>query len=120
MKAVRAETRKTERLQARSAAASARLRTLTASHIGCLSSLDPQSHTLLMLRTGLKGSPRSVVDTARALGVSTLREQLLEQISVLELQDATGGTCVGHAAGDTLRPDIRLTSTAPWLTRSSA
>jgi hypothetical protein len=120
MRAVRAETRKAKRLQARAATASARLRALTAGHAGCLSSLDPQSRTLLTLRTGLNGSPRSVADVAQALGISTLREQLLEQISVLELHDATGGTCAGHAAGDTLRPEIRLTSTAPWLTRSSA
>jgi hypothetical protein len=51
---------------------------------------------------------------------AALHEQLLEQISVLELQGATAGIWTGHLAGDTLRPAIRLTSTAPWLRRSSA
>jgi hypothetical protein len=46
---------------------------------------------------------------------ATLHEQLLDQISVLELPGATDG----NFAGDPLRPAIRLTSTAPWLTRSS-
>jgi hypothetical protein len=56
---------------------------------------------------------------ARA-AAATLHEQLLEQISVLELQGATAGIWTGHFAGHTLRPAIRLTSTAPWLARSSA
>lgn len=118
-KAVEAETRTAKRLRARAAAAHARLRALTTSHTGCLSSLDPESRTLLRLRAGLNGSPQSVVAAARALGVSTQREQLLEQISVLELQGATGGICAGRFAGDTLRPTLRLTSTAPWLRPSS-
>jgi hypothetical protein len=46
---------------------------------------------------------------------ATLHEQLLDQISVLELRGATDG----NFAGDPLQPAIRLTSTAPWLTRSS-
>jgi hypothetical protein len=50
---------------------------------------------------------------------AALHEQLLEQISVLERQGATGGIFAGQFAGDTLRPAIRLTSTAPWLTPSS-
>ena len=55
---------------------------------------------------------------ARA-AAATLRGQLLQQISVLELRGATDGLWNGRFAGDTLRPAIHLTSTAPWLTRSS-
>jgi DNA-directed RNA polymerase sigma subunit (sigma70/sigma32) len=99
--------------------ADAHLRAL-AGRSGCLSSLDPESRTVLTLRAGLNGSPQSVVAVARMLGVSTLREQLLEQISVLELRGATGGPCAGHSGADTLRPAVRLTATAPWLTRRSS
>ncbi len=116
---VKAKTRKTTRLRARAAAADAQLRALTVGRTGCLSSLDPESRTLLTLRVGLNGSPQSVVAVARTLQISTLREQLLEQISVLELRGATGGICAGHVGADTLRPAVRLTATAPWLTRSS-
>jgi hypothetical protein len=116
---VKAETRKAKRLRARATAADAQLRALTAGRTACLSSLDPESRTLLTLRAGLNGSPRSVVAVARALRVSTLREQLLEQIAVLELRGATGGICAGHVGAGTLHSAIRLTATAPWLTRSS-
>ena len=115
----KAEARKTTRLRARAAAAGAQLRALTAGRPGCLSSLDPESRTVLTLRAGLNGSPQSAVAVARTLRVSTLREQLLEQISVLELRGATGGICAGHVGAGALRPAIWLTATAPWLTRRS-
>jgi hypothetical protein len=111
---VRAEQRRT-----RARAGDARLRALAVSRPGCLSSLDPESRTLFSLRAGLNGSPQSRVAVARTLGLSPLREQLLEQISLLEFQGSTGGVCAGQIAGETLRPTIRLTSTAPWLERGT-
>jgi hypothetical protein len=95
------------------------MRAMAVSRPGCLSSLDPESRTLFTLRAGLNGSPQSRVAVARTLGLSPLREQLLEQISLLEFQGSTGGICAGQIAGDTLRPTIRLTSTAPWLGRGT-
>jgi hypothetical protein len=112
---VRAERRRT-----RARAGNDRLRALAASRPGCLSSLDPESRALFTLRAGLNGSPQSRVAVARTLGLSPLREQLLEQISLLEFQGSTGGACAGQIAGNTLRPTIRLTSTAPWLQRGTA
>jgi hypothetical protein len=111
---LRAEQRRT-----RARAGDARLRALAVSRPDCLSSLDPESRTLFTLRAGLNGSPQSRVAVARTLGLSPLREQLLEQISLLEFQGSTGGICAGQIAGDTLRPTIRLTSTAPWLDRGT-
>jgi hypothetical protein len=96
----------------RARAGDARLRARAVSRPGCLGSLDPESRTLFTLRAGLNGSPQSRIAVARRLGLSPLREQLVEQISLLEFQGSTGGICAGQIAGDTLRPTIRLTSTS--------
>ena len=55
---------------------------------GCLSSLDSRSQRLLSLRSGLHSAPRSAASVARILHISAGREQLLEQMSLLSLQDA--------------------------------
>lgn len=91
------------------------LRSLVAGRSACLASLDPASQRLLALRAGLGTKARSAAVTARVLGVSRGREQLLEQISLLELKGDTGGACPAQATGSRLGPSARLTSTAPWL-----
>jgi hypothetical protein len=106
------------RLRATRASAT-RLRALAASRRTCLGSLDPESLRVVSLRVGLNGSPHTHGGAARALGVSMLRERLLEQISVLELEGETAGICIGFPAAHVPSPIVRLTSTAPWLIRST-
>jgi hypothetical protein len=81
--------------------------------------LDPESLRVVSLRVGLNGLPHTQGGAAHALGVSMLRERLLEQISVLELEGETAGICTGFPAADVPNPIVRLTSTAPWLTPST-
>jgi hypothetical protein len=100
-------------------AESRRLRRLVASHSSCLTTVDPTSLRLLTLRSGLDGRKRSQRTTARTLKVSLRREQLLEQIALLELRGQTGGGCSVHATSSTLGPPTSLTATAPWLKRSA-
>jgi hypothetical protein len=71
-------------------------------------------------RKAVRAETRKARKLRARAAAATLREQLLDQISVLELRGATAGIWTGRFAGDTLRPAIRLTSTAPWLARSSA
>jgi hypothetical protein len=70
-------------------------------------------------RRAVRAETRKAQKLRARAAAATLRGQLLQQISVLELRGATAGIWDGRFAGDTLRPAIQLTSTAPWLTRSS-
>lgn len=99
-----------------------RLRNVVERYQGCVGSLDSRSQRLLSLRAGLHGAPRSAGAVARILHVSAGREQLLERMSLLALQTAGRGGCGGAPAVTTVpgsRP-AQLTSTAPWVTTSSA
>jgi hypothetical protein len=100
-------------------AESRQLRRLVASHAQCMTSVDPTSLRLLTLRSGLDGKKRGQKATAHVLKVSRQREQLLEQIALLELRGQTGGSCSVRTTSNTLGPAARLTATAPWLNRGS-
>ncbi len=92
---------------------------LVANRSSCLTTVDPRSLRLLSLRSGLHGKKRSQRTTARMLKVSLRREQLLEQIALLELRGQTGGACsLTRRATPSVRA-TRLTATAPWLKRSA-
>jgi hypothetical protein len=108
--------------QAQERAESRRLRNVVERYQGCVGSLDSRSQHLLSLRAGLHGSPRSAGAVARILHVSAGREQLLERMSLLALQTAGRGGCGGSPAVTTVPVSgpAQLTSTAPWVTASSA
>ncbi|HEX3831923.1 MAG TPA: hypothetical protein VHW04_08125 [Solirubrobacteraceae bacterium] len=108
--------------QARERAESRRLRNVVERYQGCVGSLDSRSQRLLSLRAGLHGSPRSAGAVARILHVSAGREQLLERMSLLTLQTAGRGGCGGSSAVATVPVSgpAQLTSTAPWVTATSA
>jgi hypothetical protein len=108
--------------QAQDRAENRRLRNVVERYQGCVGSLDSRSQHLLSLRAGLHGSPRSAGAVARILHVSAGREQLLERMSLLALQTAGRGGCSGSTAVTTVPVSgpAQLTSTAPWVTTSSA
>jgi hypothetical protein len=108
--------------QAQERAESRRLRNVVERYQGCMGSIDSRSQRLLSLRAGLHGSPRSAGAVARILHVSAGREQLLERMSLLALQTAGRGGCGGSPAVATVpfSDPAQLTSTAPWVTASSA
>jgi hypothetical protein len=108
--------------QAQERAESRRLRNVVERYQGCVGSLDNRSQRLLSLRAGLHGSPRSAGAVARILHVSAGREQLLERMSLLALQTAGRDGCGGSPAVTTVPVSgpAQLTSTAPWVTASSA
>jgi hypothetical protein len=108
--------------QAQERAESRRLRNVVERYQGCVGSLDSRSQRLLSLRAGLHGSPRSAGAVARILHVSAGREQLLERMSLLALQTAGRDGCGGSPAVNMVPVSgpAQLTSTAPWVTASSA
>jgi len=123
-RATRPQRQRTKHLgAARASAENRRVRSLVTRLRGCLATLDPRSLRLLSLRAGLDGSPRSATAVARILHVSLTREQLLEQLSLVELQSQAGAVCAGPTAGETVgatEPSVILSSTAPGLSSSSS
>ena len=121
-RATRPQRQRTKHLgAARASAENRRVRSLVTRLRGCLATLDPRSLRLLSLRAGLDGSPRSATAVARILHVSLTREQLLEQLSLVELQSQAGAACAG-TAGETAGasgPSV-MRSTAPGLSSSSS
>jgi hypothetical protein len=100
------------------AAENRRLRSLVARLHGCLASLDPGARRLLSLRAGVGGSPRGAAAVARILHVSPAREQLLEQLSVMQLRNQAGAPCAAttsSATTGTAEPIVALSGTAPGL-----
>jgi hypothetical protein len=104
----------------RAAARPPRKRHHTASHHARRRQPRKTSGRMTTRKRAIRAETRKAHRLRLRAAAAALHEQLLEQISVLELQGATAGIWTGHLAGDTLRPAIRLTSTAPWLRRSSA
>jgi len=103
---------------ARAAAENRRLRSLVARLQGCLASLDPGARRLLSLRAGVGGSARGAAAVARILHVSPTREQLLEQLSLMQLRNQAGAPCAAttsSASTGTAEPIVALSGTGPGL-----
>jgi hypothetical protein len=118
--ATRHRTLVQRRSAARAAAESKRLRALVSRLRGCLATLNPGARRLLSLRAGVGGAPRSAVAVARILHVSRTREQLLEQLSVMQLSNDAAAPCAGAGVGSTASagtaaPTDLLSGTAPGL-----
>lgn len=112
----RVQTRAERAAEAQATAESRRLRQLVVSLRGCLSSLNTGSQRLLTLRAGLTAAPRSAQTVARILHVTVTREQMLEQLALIELQASAGSGCANVPGSAQQTPDVTAPMPAVGLT----